>query len=86
MGLGDPHMSEWPKLGYVIRGFKKRAVAKQRPRLPITPGILRQLKRVWEAMEDSYNGYMLWAAACMCFFGFLRTGEVVVPSQSLYDA
>ena len=22
----------------------------------------------------------------MCFFGFLRTGEVVVPSQGLYDA
>ena len=86
MGLGDPHMSEWPKLGYVIRGFKKRATAKQRPRLPITPVILRQLKRVWEAMEDSFNGRMLWAAACMCFFGFLRTGEVVVPSESLYDA
>ena len=86
MGLGDPQMSEWPKLGYVVRGFKKMAAAKQRPRLPITPAILRQLKRVWEAMEDRFNGCMLWAAACMCFFGFLRTGEVVVPSQSQYDA
>ena len=23
--------------------------------------------------------------ACMCFFGFLQSGEVVVPSNSMYD-
>ena len=28
---------------------------------------------------------MLWAAATMCFFGFLRVGEVVVPSDSAFD-
>ena len=28
---------------------------------------------------------MLWAAACMCFFGFLRMGEAVVPSAAAYD-
>ena len=28
---------------------------------------------------------MLWAAACMCFLGFLRMGEVVVPSTAAYD-
>ena len=83
IGLGDPKMSEWPKLGYVTREFKKLAIAKQRPLLPITPPILRQLKRARETMEDSFNGCMLWAAACMCFFGFLRTGKVVVPSQAL---
>ena len=33
-----------------------------------------------------FNGRMLWVAACMCFFRFLRTGEVVVPSRALYDA
>ena len=29
---------------------------------------------------------MLWAAATMCFFGFLRMGEVVTPSDSDFDA
>ena len=28
---------------------------------------------------------MLWAACCTCFFGFLRSGEVIVPSPKEYD-
>ncbi len=28
---------------------------------------------------------MLWSASTLCFFGFLRSGEVVVPSDSGYD-
>ncbi len=29
---------------------------------------------------------MLWAVATMCFFGFLRSGEVVVPGESGFDS
>ena len=28
---------------------------------------------------------MLWAAATMCFFGFLRAGEVVIPGDCEFD-
>ena len=29
---------------------------------------------------------MLWAVACVCFFGFFRLGEITVPSDAAYDA
>lgn len=28
---------------------------------------------------------MLWAAALLCFFGFMRSGELTIPSDSSYD-
>ena len=46
--------------------------------------VLRQLKSVWERKEDLNDACMLWAASCLCFFGFLRMGQVVVPSNSSY--
>ena len=46
VGLGDPRMSEWPRLGYVVRGMKRTAAAlKAKPRFPITPEILRKLRQ-----------------------------------------
>ena len=57
-----------------------------RPRLPITPAILRSLKMVWAWESNHFSASMLWAAACLCFFDFLWLGEIVVPSESLFDA
>ena len=86
LGLGDPNVTGMPQLEFVIKGLKKKTVAGQRQtRLPITPDILRALKRVWENDTDRERAVMLWAAVCMCFFGFLRSGEIVVPKDSEYD-
>lgn len=37
----------------------------------------------WESSE--WDNIMLWAACLLCFFGFLRSGEITVPSDSAFD-
>ena len=87
VGLGDPQMSDWPQLSYVVRGMKKlKLKGKERPRLPITPQILLGLIEIWGEQTDVFNGQMLTAASCMCFFGFLRSGEVVAPPGKDFDS
>ena len=59
--------------------------ASTRTRLPITPGILRGLKRVWHQEPNQHDAKMLWAAVCLCFAGFLRSGEATCPTEHSFD-
>ena len=84
-GLGDPRVGEMLQLEYVVKGIRKQTAKGRGKRLPIPPSIMRLLKRVWENLSDQNEAAMLWALACLCFFGFLRMGEAVVPSERGYD-
>ena len=83
--------SPLPLLEQVLNGIKKNqakggATMRHRERLPITPDILYQMLTVWKSDSQNPDVIMMWAACCTCFFGFLRTGEITLPSQKDYDS
>ena len=88
-GLGDPFAASWPLLEYTLRGIKLRQAkdknSRTKKRLPITPGILRKLREVWGKEAHLVDNIMLWAVCCMCFCGFLRSGEVTLTSSREFD-
>ena len=43
------------------------------------------MKRVWYKQAPGLDERILWAAVSLCFCGFLRSGEITVPSDSAFD-
>ena len=86
-GVPDPEISNMPRLEQVIKGIKSVQAKEEhrgRTRLPMTPDIMLKLKKIW-CPGKTFNSTMLWAAASLCFFGFLRSEEVTMPSRETFD-
>ena len=70
-----------PKLSLAQMGIQcSKPQTAGKPRLPITPTILRQLKALWVGRAGKVDTVMLWAACCTAFFGFFRMGELTSPT------
>ena len=78
--MGNPFVAAWPLLEYTLKGIKlrqtKQLATRPKSRFPITPVILKQLRQFWEKDRHNPDHITLWAACCMCFFGFMPSGEV----------
>ena len=45
-----------------------------------------RMRDSWCAERFSRDATMLWTVVTMCFFGFLKAGEIVMPSGSVFDS
>ena len=69
-----------------MRGMKREQAGQpRRTRLPITLEILRSINEHWRERWVEWDIVMLWTVITLCFYGFLRAGEVVVPSDTEFD-
>lgn len=79
-------MGDMPLVSLVLRGARKEQAGEaKRPRLPITPAILGKMRQTWSREATSWDHVMLWAACCLGFFGFLRSGELSAPEDGKFD-
>ena len=65
------------------RLYKSKVPCKQR--LPVTPSILLKVQSILQFNPTEFDHIMIWAASLVCFFGFLRSGEITISSLSAYD-
>ncbi len=85
-GMRAPDWSEMDRLTQLKKGLARlEAVGGNRghAREPVREIHMRAMLDVWTSKGQ--RGTMLWAAACMCFFGCLRAGEALAPESGVFD-
>ena len=86
----DPNLGSMLLLHAALQGLKRfMAMTGSNTQcrcLPILSSTMCSLKRTWEGQgPDAFKRIMLWAVSCICFFGFLRSGEATTPTQTAYN-
>ncbi len=85
-GWPAPAWRDMARLAQIRKGAARVEAVKGRQTLqrhPVKWAHMRALKVAWSL--DGDKGDILWAAACMCFFGCLRAGEALAPDDGTFD-
>ncbi len=85
-GLEPPEWKRMARLAQIRRGMERWEVVHGPGKLerhPVRWCHMIAMRESWEGKTE--KGPMLWAAACLCFFGCLRAGEALAPDQGAFD-
>ena len=85
-GMAGPDWGAMARLTQLRKGLARLEVVGEKDRLrrePVKWQHMRAMLAVWRAKGE--KGTMLWATACMCFFGCLRAGEALAPEGVKFD-
>ncbi len=85
-GLPAPDWGAMCRLAQLRKGLVRMEVVGGKDALVREPVEWRHLVAMRDAWRNKgLKGKMLWAAACMCFFGCLRAGEALAPESGEFD-
>ncbi len=85
-GMAAPEWGAMARLAQLRKGLARLEVVDGSDRLcrePVKWLHMRAMRAAWRTKGE--KGRMLWAAACMCFFGCLRAGEALAPEGVKFD-
>ncbi len=86
-GMATPSWNTGGRLAQVRKGLARMEAVDKKDSLRREPVKWLHMKAMLATWKDKGDrGKMLWAAACMCFFGCLRAGEALTPEGVKFEA